>query len=363
MKKLFRTIHLYLALAAGIFIIIACVTGCILVFEEEIEHALHKERFEVVPQSKKLPLNTLLNAALAKTSNGKVTTIKIYAEEDRTLEINLSVQQKEKQTLTAYVNPYSGIVIGVYNKKDSFLHQVEMMHRFLLGKKGSVGQYVMDYSALFFFFILTTGIVLWWPKNMRLLKQRLQIKFAASTKRFTHDLHLVTGFYTSMFLIITVVCGLIMGLSWMNKGLFLITKSKSESPNPPSSLLTRTASIISFNEIEKVTNTNFKAYQFINIKMPKDSIDVISLSVLPKGAYVNQANNYYLDQYNGKIIGDLAFADKNLGQRVRSYVKPLHTGELFGLPSKIFGFILTLITITFPVTGVLIWLNRIKKRS
>lgn len=365
MKKFFRTIHLYLSLAAGVFIIIACVTGCILVFEEEIEHALHTERYEVDPQNKKLPLNTLVSSALAKTNDGKVTAIRIYAEADRTLEVNISAEQKgkskEKQTLTAYVNPYSGDVIDIYNKKESFLHEVEMMHRFLLSKKGSVGQYVMDYSALFFLCILITGIILWWPKNMRLLKQRLKIKFAASTKRFTHDLHVVTGFYTSIFLIIIVLTGLIMGLGWMNKGLFFITQSKSESPKPPTSIFTSKANIISFNEIEKVAQSNFKAYQFINIKMPKDSVDVISLTVLPQNAYVNQANNYYLDQYNGKIIGNLAFANKNLGQRVRSYVKPLHTGELFGYPSKIFGFILTLITISFPITGVMMWLNRIKK--
>lgn len=366
MKKFFRTIHLYLSLAAGVFIIIACVTGCILVFEEEIEHALHTERFEVIPQTKKLPLNTLVSS-IAKTNDRKVTSIKIYAEADRTLEVDISVEpkgkSKERQTLTAYVNPYSGNVVDIYNKRESFLHQVEMMHRFLLSKKGSVGQYVMDYSALFFLLILITGIILWWPKNRSLLKQRLKIKFAAGTKRFTHDLHVVTGFYTSIFLIITVVTGLIMGLGWMNKGLFLITKSKSESPRPPLSNYTNEAIIISFDVIEKISQSNFKDYQFINIRMPKDSVDVINLSVLPKNAYVNQANNYYLDQYNGNIIGNLAFADKNLGQRVRSYVKPLHTGELFGYPSKIFGFLITLITISIAVTGVMMWLNRNKKNK
>ncbi len=57
------------------------------------------------------------------------------------------------------------------------------------------------------------------------------------------------------------------------------------------------------------------------------------------------------------------FSDKNLGQRIRSYVKPIHTGQLFGMPTKILNFILALLTFSFPVTGVIMWLNRIKKRE
>ena len=47
MKVLFRRIHLYLALAAGLVFFVQCLTGTVLVFEEEITHLLHPERYTV----------------------------------------------------------------------------------------------------------------------------------------------------------------------------------------------------------------------------------------------------------------------------------------------------------------------------
>jgi uncharacterized iron-regulated membrane protein len=44
MKSFFRTIHLYLSLVSGLFIMTACFTGAVLVFEEELQHTLFHER-------------------------------------------------------------------------------------------------------------------------------------------------------------------------------------------------------------------------------------------------------------------------------------------------------------------------------
>jgi len=43
----FRRIHLYLALAAGLVFFVQCLTGTVLVFEEEITHALYPARYGV----------------------------------------------------------------------------------------------------------------------------------------------------------------------------------------------------------------------------------------------------------------------------------------------------------------------------
>jgi uncharacterized iron-regulated membrane protein len=44
MKKWFRRIHLYLGLSSGLVIMVSCLTGAMLVFEEEMQHAFHRER-------------------------------------------------------------------------------------------------------------------------------------------------------------------------------------------------------------------------------------------------------------------------------------------------------------------------------
>ena len=56
MKVFFRRIHLYLSLAAGLVILVACLTGAMLVFEKEAQMALNKDRYFVEATGQKIPL-------------------------------------------------------------------------------------------------------------------------------------------------------------------------------------------------------------------------------------------------------------------------------------------------------------------
>ena len=85
--------------------------------------------------------------------------------------------------------------------------------------------------------------------------------------------------------------------------------------------------------------------------------------MLPLNAHETAADNYYIDQYSGQIAGSLKFSDKNLGQRVRATFKPVHVGSIYGLPSKIIAFLVCVCGVTFPVTGVIMWLQRLKKNK
>ena len=379
MKKIFRTIHLYLSLVAGLFIVLAAVTGSIMVFEDEINHTFYAERYFVESGGlQKKSITELIKVAENETKGAKVSGVKVYNLANRTVEISLTAKEKpssavkeeqakpadkkpKKPGFLVYINPYTAKVIATVKSGDSFFKKVEMIHRFLLSKKGGIGNYVMSYSSVFFFFILLTGIILWWPKSNKILKQRLKIKWDGKTKRLVHDLHVVAGFYTSVFLIVIVGAGLIMAFPSINSAIFKLTKSKIESPKPPKSNFidgVKPMELTALTQLVEKTAHNWESYNF---RLPKEKEDVISVSILEKGALENKANTYYFDQYSGKKIGVLAFADKNLGQRIRSYIKPVHTGDIYGLPTKILGFIICLLTISFPVTGVIMWLNRLKK--
>ena len=50
-----------------------------------------------------------------------------------------------------------------------------------------------------------------------------------------------------------------------------------------------------------------------------------------------------------------------MGQRIRGLFKPVHTGAIFGWPTKLLAFVFSLLGATFPVTGTIMWLNRRRK--
>jgi uncharacterized iron-regulated membrane protein len=227
-------------------------------------------------------------------------------------------------------------VIEQFSKKQSFLFTVEMLHRFLLAGKNSAGDMIVGLSTLLFLFILITGVILWWPKTKNIMRQRFKIKFDGSGKRLTHDLHIVTGFYTSIFLIIIVLTGLVMSFGWANKALFAITGSelKAEEPKAPQSAYQAGLTPISIETALKTVDDKINTSETYTIRTPRDSAGTFNINILQKGAMESATDSYNIDQYNGKIVATQLFADKSLGQRVRSFVKPVHTGSVYGIPTK-----------------------------
>ncbi|RYD73261.1 MAG: PepSY domain-containing protein, partial [Sphingobacteriales bacterium] len=76
MKSFFRTIHLYLALAAGIVISVSCLTGAILVFEKEFQMSFYPERYKVEVGGNKASLGLMINNLQEKVKGAKVRSVK-----------------------------------------------------------------------------------------------------------------------------------------------------------------------------------------------------------------------------------------------------------------------------------------------
>jgi len=414
MKNFFRSIHLYLSLAAGIVIAIVCFTGAVLVFEKELQEAFNKERYYVAPTGTRLPLDALVQRVKKEVPKGKVGAIKVYPDAARTVEVSLFMPEKEgegkragehkegrpaegmraaggkanastggpggvggpgrtggpgghgggRPSHTAFVNPYSGQVIELYTYRETFFYKMFALHRWLLGSQDGIGKLIVGVSTFIFLFIILTGIVLWWPKTKNVLIQRLKVKLDGGWKRLNHDFHIVLGFYSAIFLFVFAFTGLAWSFKWFNDGIYTVTNSEQKPPaDPPTSNYQDGKAPINFEAAFTNASTKLKEVEFYNISAPKDSAGTYAVNVLPAGLHEAATDSYYIDQYSGQIIGSSTFSDKSLGQRVRSTFKPVHTGSIFGLPSKIIAFISCVLGVTFPITGTILWLNRLAKKK
>jgi uncharacterized iron-regulated membrane protein len=261
-----------------------------------------------------------------------------------------------------FINPYTGKILEVYTYKETFFYQVFALHRWLLGSSNGVGKVITGVSVLIFFFILLTGIILWWPRNAKILKQRLRIKTDASFKRLNHDLHVVLGFYTSIFLFAIVLSAISIAHNWFNDGIYKVTNSSKELPEAPESKFAAKLKPISFQDVLAIAESSVKNVDYYTIRKPKDSASVYNVQVLNADALEMAIDNYYIDQYQPKVVGSLKFADKNAGQQIKASMKSIHLGTFFGISSKTIWLIVSLLGFTFPITGVIMWLKRIKKK-
>jgi len=343
-----------------------------------------------------MALANLIPGALKQVPKAKLSSVIVYNDPERAIEIAIIVPEKknkkgagaaipeadkgkkaagydlkkpktdERSNLTLFVNPYTGQVLDQFNRRQTFLYKVEMFHRYLLGAKNSVGDWVISLSTFFFLFILITGVILWWPKTKKIMKQRLKIKWGGSTKRLVHDLHIVTGFYTSVFLIVVVLTGLTMTFKWANATLFALIGSKvvgKELPKPLLSIYKPDAVALSPETALSGMGEILTNASYYSVRLPRDSSATYTVSVWSKELIETNADIYYIDQYSGRVAGSVTFASKSLGQRVRAYMKPVHTGAVYGLPTQIITFVVCLVSLIFPVTGVMMWLNRTRKKK
>ncbi|QMU27721.1 PepSY-associated TM helix domain-containing protein [Adhaeribacter radiodurans] len=408
MKNFFRSIHLYLSLAGGLVIGLVCFTGAAMVFEKEMMQAIYPDRYKVIPGTQRLPLEQLLANFNQAKPGVKVAGVKVYSDPNRTVELSYSDEKpgnkevgkgehkarenKDQQAKAegkeshekavkgekgghgkggkgggrpgnvAFINPYTGQLVATSTQKNAFFRNMFELHRWLLVQEP--GKMIVGVSTVVFLFILITGIILWWPKNKKILQQRLTIKWNAGWKRINHDWHIVIGFYTAIFLFVFAFTGLAWSFEWFNDGIYTITNTNKEQPEPPQSQVKESAQPITFDQAYATAQQQMPSAEFYQFNRPREAEDAFTVMVMPKDAAHERATSQlFLDQYSGAKIGQLLFQDKNLGQRVRSTFYPVHVGSIGGLPGRIIAFISCLAGFTFPITGVILWINRLRKNK
>jgi uncharacterized iron-regulated membrane protein len=395
MKNFWRNIHLYLSLAAGIVIMIVCFTGATLVFEKELQMYIYPERYTVAPGEKRVSIDDAATALQKNVKGISVTSAKVYSDPTRSLELSYSEEKKEKGNRDgqkkredkkssekeggkkgegkkpeagkgggggsqAFVNPYTGEVISLYTHRNSFFFTMFSLHRWLLA--GDVGKLIVGISTSIFLFILITGIILWWPKTKAKLKQHLTLKWAG-WKRINHDLHVVIGFYTAIFLFAFAFTGLAWSFEWFNNGIYWITGTENKRPEPPISVAASTAPM-GIDQILEIAQHQVPNAVFYTVNKPKDSTAAYAVTVMPIDPVHEKASDqYFFDQYTGKLLGTALYKDRNLGQRVRGIFYPIHVGSIGGTAGRIIAFLACVAGVTFPITGTILWINRLSKEK
>ncbi len=371
MKVFFRTIHLYLSLATGLVILVVCFTGAVLVFEKEMQMAIYPERYFVKPGAEMASFSQLERNLQQKVPNAKLNGLKIYNNPKRSVELNYTVEKPGKKAQggrgeggnsQAYMNPYGGELISLYSYRKTFFYTMFALHRWLLAD--DIGKMIVGVSTLIFLVILLTGIILWLPKNVKILKQRLTLKLNAGWKRINHDLHIVIGFYTAIFLFAFAFTGLAWSFKWFNNGIYKITGTQNKPPKPLLSKIGIDTTFITLDEAYQIAKKARPDAKFYQLNVAKSDSAAIAVTILSKNAVHERATDQlFIDQYSGAILGQLKFSDRNLGQRVRSTFYPIHVGSIAGLPGRIIAFLSCIAGVTFPLTGVIMWINRLKKKK
>ena len=240
------------------------------------------------------------------------------------------------------------------------------MHRWLL-MGDSVGRIIVGIATIIFTFLCLTGLVLWWPKKLKNWKQGFKVKTDANWKRINHDLHNTFGFYAFILLLIMSLTGLCWSFEWYREALGKVMGAevfKGRKEKPLSSFAAADATTLSAEYFIVKANALLPYEGNLRISLPDNDTTAIIITKSKAGFLaLNASDKVQLDQHNGQPLKVDIFANKPLNEQIVSLIKPLHLGDVYGTFSKILYFLACLIATSLPVTGTIIWLNKLNKKG
>lgn len=399
MRKIFRNIHLWLSVPFGILITLICFSGAALVFEKEVMELCHRELYFVKKvEAAPLPMEQLMTKVAATLPDSvSVTGVNISSDPERAYQVTLSKPRRASM----YVNQYTGEIMGKYERAP-FFNFMFRMHRWLLDsmkQDGGIfwGKMIVGTSTLMFVFVLISGIVVWWPRTRKALKNSLKIVANKGWRRFWYDLHVAGGMYALVFLLAMALTGLTWSFQWYRTGFYKTFGvevqpsmghgnaaanatakggKREESPEGrsgrPGNRGEKPEGRGEHSESrEGRKRSPYTNWQQVYEQLAEANPDYKLISVsdgsasvaLPRFGNQRGTDRYKFNPRNGEITETTLYKDLDNSGKIRGWIYSVHVGSWGGMLTRILTFIAALVGASLPLTGYYLWIRRLMKRK
>ena len=376
-KKLTGKIHLWLGFAAGLVVVISMAAAAIFVWDKELTDWYYADYVFVEKQEEVLPVSALFLSARQALPGKDIYGVSISNDPDRAYVFSSYKRAEESGGWThwddydhwyrIYVNPYTGEVTGVVNMLTNWVDLTRRLHQNLL-LRYSIGTWVVGIATLIIFVMVFTGLVLWFPRNLKVLRQRLKVKWNARWRRINYDIHNVGGFYTHLVILLLAATGLVWTFDWWRDGIYRLLGNDPKEvfvsrPEPVKWAGTSTgkAADLALHDVMQ----RRKHWLTIYFDLPEtEGEGEINAYVLFDGSSGwEESDQYAYHPTTGQLHWQKKQEEKLLGEKWRNSNYAIHVGSIYGLPTKILACFTALFCASLPVTGFLIWLGRRKKKK
>ena len=380
MRKIFRNIHLWLSVPFGILITLICFSGAALVFEKEVMELCHRELYFVKKvEAAPLPMEQLMTKVAATLPDSvSVTGVNISSDPERAYQVTLSKPRRASM----YVDQYTGEITGKYERAP-FFNFMFRMHRWLLDsmkQDGGIfwGKMIVGTSTLMFVFVLISGVVVWWPRTRKALKNSLKIVANKGWRRFWYDLHVAGGMYALVFLLAMALTGLTWSFQWYRTG-FYKTFGVEVQPSMGNGNAAANATAKGGKRDGKPEGREgrgahryspYTNWQQVYEQLAEANPDYKQISVSDGSASVavprfgNQrgTDRYKFNPRNGEITETTLYKDLDNSGKIRGWIYSVHVGSWGGMLTRILTFVAALIGASLPLTGYYLWIRKKIKR-
>ncbi len=355
LRRFMLWVHLVVGLVAAIELLLLGVTGAVLVFEGELEQAQNPELWRVRPEGPRLDMAEFV-ARVEKNSGGaKITGLRFSEDPGTAIGASLRGADGKPKSITA--SPYTGVVLGSTAGTNPWLPKVHQFHTNLL--LGPPGKVVTATAAVMLVVLALTGLILWWPRRIWWLGDM------KSGRKVNFDLHNALGFWSSLFMLMFGLTGLV--IHYDNELVDLVGRltntPRLEIPAPPKvEAGAQPVSIAAAYEEATKAVPGAAVNSMQNLSSLKGPVRVMMR--FPEDRTPGGRTNVYLHPVTGEVLMSQDSRTAPPGYRwVKLWNRQFHTGDEMGMFSRILTCLASLSLPLLAITGPLIWWGRKRRRN
>jgi uncharacterized iron-regulated membrane protein len=352
--------HLVVGVAAGLVILLLSVTGVLLTYERQIVDFAENRAVSAAAGRAPLDADALVAAALAE---GAAPGHSVVFPRDPGGAIEVLSGRRSAFLL----DPYSGAVMqGAGEGTKAFFATVTDLHRWLAmsGESRLAGRAITGAANLAFLFILVSGLYLWWPRVWRWVAVRPKLLFRPGLpagRARDYNWHHVFAAWAFVPLLAIVVSGVVISYPWASA---LVFRAYGEAP-PAASGPRRAVpgdvpmagagagAPLAAARLLEIARVEIPAYRTLAFRIPAPAAATAEIRVdTGNGAQPDRQTSLVITRADGGIQARLGSAETPPGQRMRVFLRFLHTGEVYGWVGQTLAGLASVASIFLVYTGL-----------
>lgn len=377
LRKIFFWLHLIAGVVAGVVILVMSATGVALAFEKEIIAWAERDVRRITSSSdaQRLPLDELLAKVRAAQPDARPSGVTIYS--DPTIATLVSMGR----TNSFHVNPYSGTVQPQGAKGTrAFMHVMIDWHRFL-GRHDTqrpLGKAITGACNVAFCFLAVSGLYLWWPRQWtkNALRAITLFNWKLNGKARDWNWHNVIGLWSAPVLIVLTLTAMPISYRWATDVIYKLTRSEAPAPAgapgaapavelPPAPEGTKP---LGYDTLLATVQKEIPQWNQITLRLgggggPRTPQPVTFAVKQSSGAPRFATAQLTLNPFTGEVLRAEKYSDYNLGRKVRSWTRFLHTGEALGPIGQFVAGLASLGGVVLVYTGFALAIRRFLRRK
>jgi uncharacterized iron-regulated membrane protein len=378
-------IHLVCGVVAGLVVLMMSTTGVLLTYERQMLSWADRGHYaDPAPGAERQPIAALLTAVKLHSPDFATTTISVRNDP------RAPVVFAAGRDGTLLANPYTGAVAEQGGEgMRSFFDAVTGWHRWFnaTGDHRAAARAITGASNLAFLFLVLSGIYLWLPRIWKCAAFKARLLFnpkAGSGKARDFNWHHVFGIWSAIPLAVIVASAVVFSYPWANN---LVYRSVGEeppvrgaprggpggagAPGGAAGVANRGAPSapsdwgaggeLTYDELFARAAAAAGEWRTLTLNVPADaSAATVRFGVdQGDGGQPQLRHNLTLEAASGATQAWQPFATQSTGQKARSWIRFLHTGEALGVVGQTIAGVVSFTSVLMVWTGLALAYRRL----